>query len=95
MDTRIVSIFNSHFTDVQTFSSETGTQYVTGTYRNKKYMASVQRSYILTVDNKYICAGATVDNILDALQCILSDKLYHISDVTKLVASVTGTPLAY
>lgn len=95
MDPRIVSVFNDHFTEVQTFSSKTGTQYIVGTYRNKKYMASVQISYILTVDNKYISAGATVDNILEALQHILSDRLYPISDTTNLVANVTGTPLAY
>lgn len=96
MDIRIWYKAQTLLSSFEYFSTESTVQYMVGYYNDNKYIISMrEEQYTLSENGKNIAAGATADQILDALSCIKRGERYPISETTKVVTRLYGAKLAY
>lgn len=90
MDETIEDYVDHNLERVSRFISETNTLYIKGYRGNDKYMISKNKTYIFTLNNKYVIITISPDILLKVIKTIIAKEPYRVDDFTKMVASLSG-----
>jgi hypothetical protein len=94
MDPPIVAFASLHFRDCQRYNVvESGTVYISGLVNQKRVTISKNAAYIITISGAYALAGGTCREVMGILDCILHDRVFKISELTRQTSGMTGIPI--
>lgn len=98
MDQILVRSIQLFGRSLETFTTESGTKYIRGSYRDHAYTVSynpMMQTFALTLrDGAYICATHKHIEIMEILAHIENGTPYTVTELTRKVALLTGFPLA-
>ena len=85
MDMRIVQFMRTYFELLESFSSESGTQYIVAYHNKKRYTVSMRGNLMLTQEGVIILACIDVIHMLSALQLIVTGHDVPMTELTEKV----------